>query len=92
MEKQIIKILQEVSYNIEDQAGDRDIVVSQRDFEEIAVKITKLLESYVDEIIARLGEPTPDNKYLLVTDKGEWWIEHAEVGSGEPLKQFLLDR
>jgi len=43
----------------------------------------------IEALINSLGEPSKDNKYEIVAIDGQWWIIHKEVGSGEPLKQFL---
>jgi hypothetical protein len=37
-----------------------------------------------------LGECVEDNDYEIVADKdGRFWINHKEVGSGEPLEQWI---
>lgn len=39
-----------------------------------------------------LGECVEGNDYEIVADKdGSFWINHKEVGSGEPLKQWIDD-
>lgn len=54
-----------------------------------------LFKFYVDlydvsaRLSASLGE-VEGNKYEVVFDKdGQFWINHKEVGSGEPLKQWI---
>lgn len=46
----------------------------------------------VDELIESLGEACDDNEYRLSVYKGEWWIDHLIVGSGEPLRQWLTGK
>lgn len=44
-------------------------------------------------LIKSLGEPIEDNTYIVKPDKdGKWWIEHTEVGSAQPLKQWLTGK
>jgi hypothetical protein len=43
----------------------------------------------MEKLIKSLGEPIEGNEYIIKPVKCEWWIEHKEVGSGEPLKQWL---
>jgi len=43
----------------------------------------------MEKLIKSLGEPVEGNEYIIKHINGEWWIEHKEVGSGEPLKQWL---
>jgi hypothetical protein len=43
-----------------------------------------------DKLIGSLGEPEGDNEYRIIPYKKSWWIEHKHVGSGEPLKQWIL--
>lgn len=46
-----------------------------------------------DKLIESLGEPSEGNEYTIKPNKdGQWWIEHKVVGSGEPLRQFLLGK
>jgi len=42
-----------------------------------------------NELIKSLGDPVEDNAYEIKAIKGEWWITHKHVGSGEPLEQWL---
>jgi hypothetical protein len=43
----------------------------------------------MEKLIESLGEPIEGNEYIIKPIDGEWWIEHKEVGSGEPLKQWI---
>ena len=45
-----------------------------------------------DKLIQSLGEKHPESSYSIKVENGEWWIEHDQVGSGEPLKQWLTDK
>lgn len=38
-----------------------------------------------------LGSPVRTHSYEIVAKEGEWWINHKQVGSGEPLKQWIID-
>lgn len=38
---------------------------------------------------ASLGECSNDHSYTIKAENGEWWIEHNQVGSAEPLKQWI---
>lgn len=58
--------------------------------------IAALLDEYykcrVEKKLEELGtKEAPWNQYILEQMYGEWYITHKEVGSGEPLKQFLLN-
>jgi hypothetical protein len=47
-------------------------------------------EQIIKAIINSLGSPDIDeNTYKLYPYKGEWWISHNIVGSGEPVKDWL---
>ena len=43
------------------------------------------------DFVKSLGEPTGENGYIINPYKGEWWLEHKVVGSGEPLLQGILN-
>ena len=47
------------------------------------------IEKVVSGIVDSLGEPSNDNDYHIHSVNGNRWITHNEVGSGEPLKQWL---
>ena len=47
------------------------------------------IEKVVSGIVDSLGDPIEGNDYTIHTINGERWITHNEVGSGEPLKQWL---
>jgi hypothetical protein len=41
-------------------------------------------------LINSLGQPVKESTYSIKADeKGVWWIIHDQVGSGEPLSQWL---
>ena len=46
---------------------------------------------FIKEFINSLGEPVEGNTYVLKPLEGRWWIEHKEVGSGEPLEQMIRE-
>jgi hypothetical protein len=48
-------------------------------------------EQIIKAIIDSLGllEDTKGHGYKLYIYKGEWWISHNVVGSGEPVRQWL---
>lgn len=52
---------------------------------------TKCVLSKVSaRLAASLGECVQGNDYEIVADKdGRFWINHVEVGSGEPLVQWI---
>ena len=46
-----------------------------------------------EKLIESLGECAKDNEYEIASSsEGRWWIIHKEVGSGEPLKQWLTGK
>lgn len=47
------------------------------------------IEKMVDGIVDSLGETSKGNDYQIHSIRGERWITHKEIGSGEPLKQWL---
>lgn len=48
--------------------------------------------SAVSDLLISLGDI--DNEYKIEYHKSDdkWWIIHTEVGSGEPLEQWLTNR
>ena len=63
--------------------------------EDLKAKNKKLKENQINvrKLIKSLGSPIHTNEYILKPDdKGEWWITHKHVGSGEPFEQFLTDK
>lgn len=56
-------------------------------FEDI-IEATK--EALTERLSSSLGECVEGNDYEIVADKdGRFWINHKEVGSGEPLEQWI---
>lgn len=60
--------------------------------------VRAMLEEYAKYVLSNvsarlsssLGECVEGNNYEVVSDKdGSFWINHKEVGSGEPLKQWI---
>ena len=47
------------------------------------------IEKVVSGIVDSLGAPIEGNDYTIHTINGERWITHKEIGSGEPLKQWI---
>lgn len=47
------------------------------------------IEKIVSGIVDSLGETSKGNDYQIHSIRGERWITHKEIGSGEPLKQWL---
>lgn len=43
----------------------------------------------LNNLIQSLGEPSPDHGYIIKELDGDWWIEHNQVHSAEPLKQWI---
>lgn len=44
----------------------------------------------IDALIASLGVPGGGNEYEIKPDqRGVWWIYHKQIGSGEPVKQWI---
>ncbi len=43
----------------------------------------------IKALIESLGEPVDGNQYTIKPINGVWWIEHNNVGSGEPLEQWV---
>src|SRR5690606_16464883 len=58
-------------------------------------KVAEGAEDILASIVESLGEPINIHNHVFeirpytVEHKTEWWIFHKEVGSGEPLKQWL---
>ena len=54
-------------------------------------QITAMKEQIIKTIIDSLGmsEDTERHGYNLYIYRGEWWISHNIVGSGEPVRQWL---
>ena len=45
-----------------------------------------------NELIQSLGECKDGNAYKIEpSSEGRWWIIHKEIGSGEPLRQWLTN-
>ena len=65
--------------------------ISQKPLQPTAEGAEEILASIVES----LGEPINIHNHVFeirpytVEHKTEWWIFHKEVGSGEPLKQWL---
>lgn len=49
------------------------------------------MEKFIEKFIGGLNNYLGDhaNEYSLKASNGQWWIEHKEVGSGEPLNQVI---
>jgi hypothetical protein len=43
----------------------------------------------IKALIESLGEPVDGNQYTIKPIDGVWWIEHNNVGSSEPLEQWM---
>lgn len=78
--------------------GDIRLTIAQQD--EILAMFSPLppaegAEEILASIVESLGEPINIHNHIFeirpytVDHKTEWWIFHKEVGSGEPLKQWL---
>ena len=48
-----------------------------------------LKKSIINKLYLSLGECEPGNDYEIKVYDGRFWISHKEVGSGEPLKQWI---
>lgn len=63
--------------------------------QEIPLPPAEGAEEILTSLIKSLGEPTKIHNHIYeirpytVEHKTEWWIFHKEVGSGEPLTQWL---
>lgn len=59
----------------------------------IIINETKQNNVSVSDVSARLssslGECVKGNNYEIVAEKDGFWINHKEVGSGEPLTQWI---
>lgn len=47
------------------------------------------MEGLAHQIALSLGEPVKGNEYEIKVIDGRFWIEHKQVGSGEPLEQWI---
>ena len=64
------------------------MVLSSANFNSTMVRL-KVLSDVGARLSSSLGE-VKGNAYEVVFDKdGKFWINHKEVGSGEPLKQWI---
>ena len=65
-------------------------------FEDMEAYAKQEIENGIERLINSLGDKVSSNSYtidfettLRSTVRGEFWITHKEVGSGEPLQQWL---
>lgn len=58
--------------------------------EDVITDLLKIVNNVSGLLESSLGECVEGNDYEVVADKdGSFWINHKEVGSGEPLKQWI---
>lgn len=71
------------TYNVDDCLNDvLEIIAKSQQPETSVEQISKAL-------VDSLGAPIEGNNYTIHSINGERWITHNEVGSGEPLKQWI---
>ncbi len=72
-----------VQIDLQDEFVDRCIKIASQSKPQLNI------ENVVSGIVDSLGEPSNDNDYQIHSIRGERWITHMKIGSGEPLKQWL---
>jgi|GEM_PF-3887842 len=86
------KILEILDKYANDNFGINSNYIDHIEFDDLADEIVK--NCSIPDVSARLssslGECVEGNDYEIVADKdGRFWINHKEVGSGEPLEQWI---
>ncbi len=89
------KITNETSYRNHLHKLNEENIKLKKEVRKLKEALTKAGNLPISDVSARLsaslGECVEGNDYEIVADKdGRFWINHKQIGSGEPLEQWIV--